>query len=155
MKLDENLQTYLLISTAYTKLCFYPKCNLKAGLESREVQFFINLKSPNFLKLIDTLIRVRSGEQTDLSTDWVHNSVSNQILKTDLTQQMILKSFEIETNKTLVCKLDSDQKSHYHNFNWSLKWSFENTNLSSVYTDAKVGWLLKCKLCLTKMNFNN
>ena len=101
---------------------------MKAGLESFENQFHENGKRPNFFNHYDTLILTRSGVHRHHSADWVQTSVSHQIFKTDLTQQMMLKFFDIETNQTMIYKLYSDQKVPTLNFIWSVKWLLENTD---------------------------
>ena len=82
---------------------------MKADLESFENQFHKNLKSPNLFYLIGTLIWTTSDDHKNHSADWVHNSVSHQILNKNLNQQMLLKYFEIEMLKTMLCELYSDQ----------------------------------------------
>ena len=129
---EKNLQTDLLISTAHKKLCVWPKWKMKADLESFENQFYKNIKSPNLFYYLDTLIWTTSDEYKDQSTDWVHNSVSHQILKTNLNQQLLLKFFDIEMIKTMLCEFYNYQKLNHNNSRWTLKWSLENTGFRLV-----------------------
>ena len=57
----------------------------------------------------------------------------------------MLKTFEIESIWSMLCKLESDQKSHHHNFNCTGKWSYENTDTGPVSADAGPFDFQKCK----------
>ena len=111
-------------------LRFCPKCNWKTVLESLEPQFSIKHKSPNFENNLDTLIWVRSDVQKLPAGDWV------QTLNLNLNQYKMLKIVEIEIIWSMLYKLESDQKLQTPNLIGLLKWPFEITGSSPVYTDA-------------------